>query len=111
MTRWPMEPLVVKVQNGFEALVRIGLSKPDLLVTDLRMPEMDGFQMLRHLRAMPELADISIVVVTGLDPVEIEARGGIPEGIPILPKPVPFDRLRDIATVLAARKPQSRTKA
>jgi CheY-like chemotaxis protein len=103
MARWPMQPLVATAENGFEALIRIGLRKPDLLITDLSMPEMDGFRMLRHLRAMPELAKVTIVVVSGLDPAEIEAHGGVPEGIPILPKPVPFDRLRDIATVLASR--------
>lgn len=110
IARWPMNPRVVTAGNGYEALVRIGLGKPDLLITDLHMPEMDGFQMLRQLRKMSELADVTIVVVTGLDPADIEARGGIPEGIPVLPKPIPFDRLRDIATVLAARKQQARAQ-
>lgn len=104
MARWPMKPHVVTARNGFEALVRIGLRKPDLLITDLHMPEMDGFQMLRQLRKMSELTDVTIVVVTGLDAAIIEAQGGIPQDIPVLHKPVPFDRLRDIAIVLAARK-------
>ena len=104
LARWPMKPSVATARNGFEALVRIGLIKPDLLVTDLHMPDMDGFQMLRQLTAMPELADITMVVVTGLTPEEIEAHGGVPAEIPVLPKPIPFDRLRDIATVVAARK-------
>ena len=106
LARWPMKPTVATARNGFEALVRIGLMKPDLLVTDLDMPDMDGFQMLRQLTAMPELADVTMVVVTGLATEEIEARGGVPAEIPVLPKPIPFDRLRDIATVVAARKPQ-----
>lgn len=104
MARWPMKPLVVTAQNGYEALVRVGLMKPDLLVTDLHMPEMDGFQMLQQLRGMSELAQVTMVVVTGLDAEEVEARGGVPEGIPVLPKPIPFDRLRDIAIVVAASK-------
>jgi len=104
MARWQMKPLVATAQNGFEALVRVGLMKPDLLVTDLHMPEIDGFQMLQQLRSMSELNDVTIVVVTGLDAAEVEARGGIPKGIPALPKPIPFDRLRDIATVVAASK-------
>lgn len=111
LARWPMKPSVATARNGFEALVRIGLIKPDLLVTDLHMPDMDGFQMLRQLTAMPELADITMVVVTGLTPEEIEAHGGVPAEIPVLPKPIPFERLRDIATVVAARKPQQRARA
>jgi len=103
IARWPMPRVVETASDGIEALVKIGMMKPDLLITDLNMPEMDGFRMLRQLRSIPALADMTVVVVTGLDPVEIERRGGVPEGIPVLPKPVPFDRLRDIATVLADR--------
>lgn len=109
--RWPIKSSVITAHNGFDALVKIGLALPDLLVTDLHMPEMDGFLMLRHLRSMHELATITIVVVTGLTREEIEARGGVPSGIPVLPKPIPFDRLRDIATVLADRKRQLRLRS
>ncbi len=111
ISRWPMKPLLISAANGFDALVKIGLKKPDLLVMDLHMPEMDGFSMLRHLKAMPELADISIVVVTGLDAKAIQARGEIPAGIPVLPKPIPFDRLQDIATIVADRKKRLQLKS
>ena len=103
IARWPMPRVVETAANGFEALVKIGMMRPDLLITDLNMPEMDGFRMLRQLRSIPAVADMTIVVVTGLDTEEIARRGGVPEGIPVLPKPIPFDRLRDIATVLADR--------
>jgi excisionase family DNA binding protein len=104
MGRWPMKPSVVTARNGIEALVRLGMTRPDMLVTDLRMPDMDGFQMLARLRALPELADLTTVVVSGLDRKEIEQHGGVPAGVPVLPKPIPFDRLLDIATVVADRK-------
>lgn len=103
MSRWPMHPEIITAKNGIEALVKLGLVMPDLLVTDLRMPDMDGFQMLQQLKAMPELADMTTVVVSGLDQAAIEA-GGVPAGIPVLPKPIPFDRLLDIATVVADLK-------
>lgn len=95
--RWPMRPLVTSAGDGYEALIRIGLARPDLLITDLRMPGMDGFRMLQALREQPELADMAVVVVTGLDPEEIIDQGGVPEGIPVLPKPIPFNRLLAIA--------------
>lgn len=103
IARWPMQPQVQTARNGFEALVRLGLSTPDLLITDLNMPEIDGFQMLQQLKNIPELAVVTVVVVTGLDDAQIEARGGVPPGIPVLRKPMPFDQLRDIATVIASR--------
>jgi excisionase family DNA binding protein len=103
MARWPMKPRVSSVSDGYEALIRIGLARPDLLISDLRMPGMDGFRMLQALRAQPELADMAVVVVTGLDPEEIINHGGIPDDIPVLPKPIPFSSLLSIAENLQQR--------
>lgn len=102
LSRWPMNPDVVVVNNAFAALLLIGRQPPDLLITDLHMPGMDGFNMLRVLRETPEIAVTTIVVVSGLDAAEIERNGGIPEGIEVLPKPIPFSRLLAIATSLVA---------
>jgi excisionase family DNA binding protein len=97
LARWPMRPQVLTACDGYEALVRIGDVKPDLLITDLRMPGMDGFRMLKALRDMPELDGMAIVVVSGLAPDEILSHGGLPADIAVLPKPIPFDQLREIA--------------
>ena len=104
MRRWSLKPVVVAARNGMEALVKLGSLRPDLLVTDLRMPDLDGFKMLQHLRTMPELKDLTTVIVPGLSAEDVAAGGGVPEGVPVLPKPIPFDRLLDIATVVADRK-------
>lgn len=102
LAQWPMAPRVITAHDGFEALVQIGREKPDLLIADLHMPQMDGFHMLRVLRAMPELASMSIVVVSGLDEAEILRRGGVPADIQVLPKPILFDALLSIATATAS---------
>ncbi len=104
LSRWPMQPQVVSVADGYAALVRIGIDRPDMVITDLHMPGMNGFEMIRTLRAQPELADLEIVVVTGLDANDIDDRGGGPADVPVLPKPIPFEQLRDIAERLAARR-------
>lgn len=97
IARWPMVPEVSIAGNGYEGLVLIGSFRPNLLVADLHMPEMDGFQMLRTLRAMPQLDAMEIVVVTGLDRDEVVRRGGLPGGTVVLSKPVPFQELESIA--------------
>lgn len=104
LSRWPMKPQVTTVADGYAALVRIGIERPDMVITDLHMPGMNGFEMIRSLRAQPELSGMDIVVVTGLDANEIDDRGGIPVDIPVLPKPIPFEQLREIAVRVAARK-------
>ncbi len=101
LASWPMHPEVKFIDNAIAALMEIGRSRPDLLITDLNMPGMDGFRMLRVLRQTPEMTLCKIVAVTGLDAAEIEQRGGVPAGVEVLPKPIPFHRLLDIATALA----------
>lgn len=102
LRQWPMHPEVLTAGDGYEALVLLGLKQPDMLIADLNMPGLDGFRMLRTIQGAPELAGMKVVVVSGLDPEEIEQRGSIPVGIPILPKPVPFEKLASIAGQIAA---------
>lgn len=99
---WPMKPNIHAVGDAYEALICMGDLKPDLLIADLHMPGMDGFRMLRTITGAPELAGMAIVVVSGLDAEEIAERGNVPDGIPVLPKPVPFDKLRTMAEQLVA---------
>ena len=104
LARWAMRPRVLTASNGFQALVLLGSEKPDLLVLDLHMPGIDGFHLLNTLRTMPETASVAIVVVSGMARHDIEARGGVPPNILILPKPIPFAELQRIATEVAQRK-------
>lgn len=97
ISRWPMKPEFVGLDNGFAALILLGRHRPDLLILDLHMPEMDGFGMLRVISSTPDLAQTRVVVVTGLDAAEVAARGGLPSAIEVLPKPIPFARLLAIA--------------
>jgi excisionase family DNA binding protein len=100
---WTMVPTLMVASNAVAALLLIGRSNPDLLVTDLHMPGMDGFNMLRVLRETPETRNTTIVVVSGLDAANIHDQGGIPPNIEVLPKPVPFNRLEAIAIEIAIK--------
>ncbi len=90
---WGLPMEILMATNGYEALLSIGHRQPDLLVTDLSMPAMDGFRMLRTLKSLPEYDDLDIIVVTALDEAEIEDRGGLPPGVRVFQKPVPFAAL------------------
>jgi CheY-like chemotaxis protein len=56
---------VYEARNGAEALKVIAERKPDLVVSDLTMPETDGFALLESLRSDPATADIPVVVISG----------------------------------------------
>jgi excisionase family DNA binding protein len=94
ISRWPLSPQVLCLNNAVLALLRIGRSSPDMLILDLNIPGMDGFAMLHHLRHSGAVEDTTIAVVTGMDESLIEARGGLPGDVDVYSKPVPFDSLQ-----------------
>lgn len=53
--------------NGRDALAKVEAFEPDLIILDIVMPEMDGYEFCRHLRARPQTADIPILVETALE--------------------------------------------
>jgi len=55
---------VVTVENGEQALAAIRAARPDLVLTDVMMPELDGFGLLRAVRADPELGDLPVVMLS-----------------------------------------------
>lgn len=100
ISRWPIAPEVTCMHSAVSALLAMGQCCPDLLITDLHMPGMDGFHMLRELRKSVETSKTTIVAVTGLDESDIALRGGLPAEVLIMQKPIPFDRLQAIGNDL-----------
>ncbi len=58
---------IEQAENGYQALDKARRSRPDLIILDLMMPEMDGFVVLDHLKDDPLLAEIPVIVVTAKD--------------------------------------------
>jgi hypothetical protein len=58
---------VAEACNGMEGLRRLATLRPALILLDLMMPEMDGFQFTREVRSRPEWRDIPIIVMTAKD--------------------------------------------
>lgn len=63
---------VVLAENGRHALDRLAAVRPSVILLDLLMPEMDGFELLEHLRANAAWAQIPVLVVTAKDLTEAE---------------------------------------
>jgi adenylate cyclase len=66
---------VATASNGEEALARMGSEKPDLVLLDVMMPGMSGYDVCRKLRADAETALLPVVLVTSLDPKQERVRG------------------------------------
>ena len=74
--------------NGVEGLIKIGERQPHVLVTDLLMPGLDGFHLLKILTSSPVVRPIQIIAATGLTEAEIKAQGGLPERVAVFHKPI-----------------------
>jgi len=94
LASWGLPLQVRFASSGIDGLLEIGRVPPDLLITDLHMPGIDGFEMIRRLRADPQLQDLDIVVVSGLSDEEIQENGGMPPDVICYSKPVPFRELK-----------------
>ncbi len=86
-------------ENGYEGLIELGRTDPNVLLVDVDMPGMDGLAMLDEISTNPATQNIRIAVVTGLSAAEVAVRGGLPDGVELLAKPLQahdLQRLLDI---------------
>src|SRR5262249_34775601 len=72
--------VVQEAANGREALARLREDKPDLILLDLMMPEMDGFQVVAALQKEPGWRDIPVIVITSRD-LDAEERKRLNSGV------------------------------
>jgi len=80
---------VSTARNGVEAKNILEKLTPDLLLTDLEMPEMDGFELAEWVRTQPRLKEIPIVALSSLDPDEYKQRA---ESLGFTDRITKFDR-------------------
>lgn len=67
--------VIESANDGAEALEKIAQEKPELIVTDAVMPQMDGFELIRQVRANKEWSDIPIILLTALNSEEDVLKG------------------------------------
>jgi signal transduction histidine kinase/DNA-binding response OmpR family regulator len=92
---------VTEAVDGRDALTRLNEAKPDAIILDLMMPEMDGFEFLEEMRGKAEWRDIPVLVVTARDLTD-EDRSRLNGGVErIIQKTDRDDMLREVRGVLA----------
>jgi DNA-binding response OmpR family regulator len=82
---------LILAEDGFEALAKAREYLPDLILLDLMMPKLDGFEVCQQLRADPVLSDVPILLVTALDDRESWLKGLEVGADDFISKP--FDRI------------------
>lgn len=79
--------------NGQQALDAVAQERPDLILLDLMMPGIDGFEVIRRLRANPETADIQIIILSALNSNEDVVKGFDVGANDFIMKPIIMEKL------------------
>ena len=79
--------------NGQQALDAVAAKKPDLILLDLMMPGIDGFEVIHRLRADPATADIQIVILSALNSNEDVVKGFNAGANDFIMKPIIMEKL------------------
>ncbi len=94
---------VLQAENGKEGIERIQSHRPDLIITDIMMPEMDGLEILLHIRNTHE--DIPVIAISGgmrSLPINFLHQAQLFGARYVFEKPVPLDVLRNAVEELAS---------
>jgi excisionase family DNA binding protein len=100
LERWDMEIDVHAYDSAVDALLDLASWRPQLILTDLRMPLMNGFEFLKSVNKHPFYRDIAIVAMSGLSLVEVHAQGGLPDGVQYIQKPIDTEWLHGFVDAL-----------
>src|SRR6478736_10364754 len=106
--------IVQEAANGREALACLQAAKPDLILLDLMMPEMDGFAVVAALQKQEDWRDIPVIVITSLD-LDAKDRERLNSGVQLVlvkERFQPADLVERIRQLVQSRPPVlSRMKA
>ena len=95
------------VTSGPRALASIDLTPPDLILLDIRMPEMDGYEVCRQLKSNPKTADIPVLFISALDDIGDKMRAFSAGGVDYITKPFQLEEVvARVKTHLALRRLQ-----
>jgi pilus assembly protein CpaE len=103
---------IVAANNGNQGINLAKTEKPDLIVLDVMMPDMDGYTVTRELRKDPDIADTPILMFTAKSQVDDKVAGYEAGVDDYLTKPVhPVELVAHIKALLARRKPSKAPEA
>jgi chemotaxis protein histidine kinase CheA/ActR/RegA family two-component response regulator len=95
---------VIQARDGLEAVKSMEIARPDALITDLEMPNMNGLELTAHVRARPELANLAVIMITSRS-MDKHRRQAMSAGVSVyLTKPYTDpELLQHVATAVTGR--------
>lgn len=96
--------IVFDAPDGLAAIELMEGMAPDVIVTDLSLPRMDGFELIRRTRTNPRMARVGIIALSGYSSPDHEAKARAAGAEVVLQKPCLPDQLADAVMTLASRR-------
>lgn len=93
---WRIPTFLHFAHDGLNGLIAVGKIQPDFVIVDLNIPLIDGFQLVNILSNQFNSRVFRYCVITGLTQDEINNRGNLPDGCPVLSKPINFPILENL---------------
>jgi len=88
---------VVLAENGRVAIERAKTARPDLILMDIMMPDLDGFDTCTAMKEDPALTGVPVVLISATtDPKGVVNRAKQVGAVTVLPKPVPIEQLQQV---------------
>ena len=102
---------IATAQTGAQALERVLSESPDLVILDIMMPDMDGYEVCRRLRANPDTTDLPIIMFTAKTQVDEKVAGFQAGADDYLTKPIHPDELASHVEAILLRSAHRRTES
>lgn len=98
ISTWESPPVSVHTaSDGYQALIEVGKTHFDLIITDIKMPNIDGAKMINIIKENNDSDSTRIVVVTSLSKVDLLEQYQLPADIDVYEKPVSYAQLQRLA--------------
>ncbi|MET0322131.1 MAG: response regulator [Duganella sp.] len=94
LATWNLPARIVFCENGYQALLEIARRQPDILLTDIVMDGIDGYELLNAIVRDPQLRPMHIAILSALEESDLAQRGDLPPGVVFFHKPINYDELR-----------------
>ena len=98
------------VRNGLEALAEMQVNRPDVIVTNIAMPDLNGLDLIAAVRSNREFANLPVVAITyfGEDICELARVAGATDAID---KPTELERIREVIEAAVSRSSSARPRS
>jgi excisionase family DNA binding protein len=107
---WDLPVALSFSENGYKALIQIARRQPDILLVDIVMQGIDGYEVINTVLSFDEFANTNIAILSNLTREDLDQRGGLPPGVSFFPKPVNYDELKGFLRACCAQKARAVAK-